>query len=220
MKQWFIINTLTGQEQKVQRLIASTASAFGPEKKDLSPFIGDIRVPTDPVTVVPRNDDFGASGGKKARKSSARVIQKKRFPGYVFLYIDLYLDDHCRHLNNDLWQFVNLLDGVIGFLGAEKNSRGEMLRAPLPVSDAEMQGVLNNASADVEKVNGMAFAVGDVVKIMDGPFMSSVGTVQIVDANSKRLTVSVSLFGSETPVELQCYQVEKYEPEDEDGSAK
>lgn len=206
-KQWFVLNTLTGQEQKVQRLIAAkiregikTVDPVTHETKvlDISPFIGETLVPTERVVSM-----------KSSRKTT---VTKKLFPGYVFIELELYLDDRHRKLNKDVWEAVNLIDGVIGFLGAERNVRGEMIRPPLPMSEAEVQNLKGQTGETEAKAKPkIDFQPGETVKIADGAFLGSIATVQSVDPDHGRLTVSVTIFGGDTPVELEYWQVEKVE---------
>lgn len=196
--QWFVLNTLTGQEQKVQKMLKAKASEG---VVDLAPFVGETIVPTEKV-ISQRN-------GKKA------TVTRKLFPGYVFAELGLYRDARCKVLNKELWEYVNGLQGVIGFLGAERNHRGEMLRPPVPMTDDEIANIKATIGAAVDKPRPkVTFEPGELVKIVDGPFLSSVGVVQTVDPSHSRLTVSVTLFGGDTPVDLDYSQVERHVEED------
>ena len=196
--QWFVLNTLTGQEQKVQKMLKAKASEG---VVDLAPFVGETLVPTEKV-VSQRN-------GKKA------TVTRKLFPGYVFAELALYRDARGKILNKELWEYVNGLQGVIGFLGAERNHRGEMLRPPAPMTEDEIANIKATTGAGVDKARPkVTFEPGELVKIVDGPFLSSVGVVQTVDPQHGRLVVSVTLFGGDTPVELEYFQVERHVEEE------
>ncbi len=199
--QWFVLNTLTGQEQKIQKMLKAKASEG---VVDLAPFVGETIVPTEKV-VSQRN-------GKKT------TVTRKLFPGYVFAELALYRDPRCKVLNKELWEYVNGLQGVIGFLGAERNHRGEMIRPPVPMTPDEIANIRASMGASGEKPKPkVAFEPGELVKIVDGPFLSSVGVVQEVDPDRGRLVVAVTLFGGDTPVDLEYWQVERHNP-DEDKS--
>ena len=193
--EWFVLNTLTGQEQKVQKLLRAKASE-GPV--DLAPFIGETMMPTEKVT--------------STRGPRRVTVTRKLFPGYVFAQLDLYRDPQHKRLNRDLWQYVNQLQGVIGFLGAQRNARGEMVVPPTPMTDEEVANVRAVTAAPEDKPKlKVTFEPGEEVRIVDGPFMASTGTVQTVDPDKGRLTVTVTLFGGDTPVDLEYWQVERVE---------
>ncbi|MBR1609011.1 MAG: transcription termination/antitermination protein NusG [Kiritimatiellae bacterium] len=198
--QWFVLNTLTGQEQKVQKMLKAKASEG---VVDLTPFVGETLVPTEKV-VSQRN-------GRKA------TVTRKLFPGYVFAELGLYRDaPRCKQLNKALWEYVNGLQGVIGFLGAERNARGEMVRPPVPMTAEEVANIRATGGATAEKPRPeVAYEPGELVKIADGPFLNSVGVVQSVDPERGRLTVAVTLFGGDTPVDLEYWQVQRHAPEAE-----
>lgn len=197
MRQWFVLNTLTSHEQRVERLIKATASE---QTVDLSQYIGQTLVPTERVVTQ--------------RKDGRKVTQtRKLFPGYVFIECDLYLDKRRKVLNKELWEFLNLLDGVIGFLGAERNLRGEMVRPPIPLPEKEVEDIrsMMNPEAHTNRPK-VTYEPGETVSIIEGPFKGNTGAIQSVDPEHGRLTVSVSIFGGDTPVDLEYWQVERYVP--------
>ena len=198
-KQWFILSTMTGQEQKVQRLIRAKASEG---EVDLAPAIGGLEIPTERVLV--------------SRNGRQKAVTRKLFPGYVFAELDLYKDVRRKQFNKELWQFVNSIDGVICFLGSERNARGEMVVPPTPMTDEEVANVRAVTAAPEDKPKlKVTFEPGEEVKIVDGPFMASTGTVQTVEPDKGRLTVTVTLFGGDTPVDLEYWQVERVEKKPE-----
>lgn len=202
-KQWFILSTMTGQEQKVQRLIRAKASEG---EIDMAPFIGGLEIPTERVLV--------------SRNGRQKAVTRKLFPGYVFAELDLYKDVRRKQFNKELWQFVNSIDGVICFLGSERNMRGEMVRPPIPMTEEEVANVLSIGGVDSKPRPSVTYQPGEQVKIVDGAFVGSVGTVSAVDSEHGRMTVNVSIFGSDTPVDLEYYQVERYvEPTPEERAA-
>jgi len=203
-KQWFILSTMTGQEQKVQRLIRAKASEG---EVDLAPAIGGLEIPTERVLV--------------SRNGRQKAVTRKLFPGYVFAELDLYKDVRRKQFNKELWQFVNSIDGVICFLGSERNARGEMVRPPIPMTDEEVANVLSvGGGAEGKPRPNVTYQPGEQVKVVDGAFVGSVGTVAAVDDQHGRMTVNVSIFGSDVPVDVEYYQVERYvEPTPEEKAA-
>ncbi len=185
-KQWFVLNTLTGQEQKVQKLLVAKAQEA---EIDMAGMIGETLMPT-----------VKESSTRNGRKTT---VLRKLFPGYVFAELDLYSDFRKRERNEAVWSFVNGLDGVIGFLGGDH---------PRPMTDEEIANVKAVAGDKNSKtVTKITFEPGEPVKIVDGAFMASEGTVQSVDPEHGRLVVCVSIFGGDTPVELEYAQVERLE---------
>jgi transcriptional antiterminator NusG len=128
----------------------------------------------------------------EVKKGPQRVVERKVWPGYVIIQMEI---------NDESWQYIKSFDGVIGFLGGEK---------PVPLSDAEVQTILSELES---KQGGLVhrhdIRAGDKVKIVDGVFETFTGTVVESDANKGKLSVLVSIFGRETKVELEFWQVEK-----------
>ena len=128
----------------------------------------------------------------EVKNGQQRIVERKVWPGYVIIQLDL---------NDDSWQYIKSFDGVIGFLGGEK---------PVPLAEQEVQVILSELE---NKQGGLVhrhdIRAGDKVKIVDGVFETFTGTVVDTDANKGKLNVLVSIFGRETKVELEFWQVEK-----------
>ena len=141
--------------------------------------IEEVLVPTEEVIEVRR--------GKK-------VTAERRFmPGYVLVRMEM--SDEGYHL-------VSSTNRVTGFLG----SKGK----PMPMRDAEVNAILNRVQEGEESPRlEISFEVGEKVKVNDGPFEDFDGMVEEVDDENQRLKVTVSIFGRETPVELEYTQVTK-----------
>mgnify|MGYP001446304807 CR=1 FL=1 len=179
-KQWFVLHTLTGQEQKVKRSIEARVRI-----EEMGEFIGDVVIPTEKVSEV--------KNGVKT------TVTRKFFPGYVLINLALYDDAH--ELVEPTWRFLKETSGVIGFIGGER---------PMPLSSTEVDAIVNQVQAKKEKVKPkVQFEPGETVKITDGPFMSFNGTVDEVDPDRGKLKVSVAIFGRSAPVELEYWQVER-----------
>ena len=149
------------------------------EEKGLEEQIDEVLVPTEEVIEVRR--------GKK-------VTTERRFmPGYVLVHMEM--SDEGYHL-------INSINRVTGFLGPQGR--------PMPMRDAEVEGILGRVQEGEEAPKLMiSFEIGERVKVNDGPFEGFDGMVEGVDDDSQRLRVSVSIFGRETPVELEFTQVAK-----------
>lgn len=141
--------------------------------------IDEVLVPTEEVIEVRR--------GKK-------VTTERRFmPGYVLVHMEM--SDTGYHL-------INGINRVTGFLGPQGR--------PMPMRDAEVNQILNRVQEGEEAPRTLIhFEVGEKVKVNDGPFEDFDGMVEEVDDENERLKVMVSIFGRETPVELEFTQVSK-----------
>lgn len=141
--------------------------------------IEEVLVPTEEVIEVRR--------GKK-------VTTERRFmPGYVLVRMEM--SDQGYHL-------INSINRVTGFLGPQGR--------PMPMRDAEVNAILNRVQEGEEAPRTLlTFEVGEKVKVNDGPFEDFDGLVEFVDDANQRLKVTVSIFGRETPVELEFTQVSK-----------
>ncbi|MGH1578652.1 transcription termination/antitermination protein NusG [Planktotalea sp.] len=141
--------------------------------------IEEVLVPTEEVIEVRR--------GKK-------VTSERRFmPGYVLVRMEM--SDQGYHL-------INSINRVTGFLGPQGR--------PMPMRDAEVEAILGRVAEGEDAPRTLIhFEVGEKVKVNDGPFEDFDGMVEEVDDENQRLKVTVSIFGRETPVELEFTQVTK-----------
>ena len=189
IKQWFVLHTLTGQENKAQKSIEARVKL-----ERMEDFVGKCVIPTERVTEK--------KNGKK------RTIIKKFFPGYVLCELALY--DEARGVDENgkkaiyerTWQFLRETPGVIGFVGGDR---------PQPLKQSEVDAILldkPSAGQAVErpKVN---FSVDETVKITDGAFMGLTGQISMVDPDKGKLKVEVQVFGRKVPVDAEYWQVEK-----------
>lgn len=148
-------------------------------EKGLSDLFEEILVPTESIVEV-----------RKGRKVES---ERKFFPGYVLVKVNL--TDEAYHL-------VKNTPKVTGFLGSATK--------PMPVSEAEVARIVGQIQEGVDSPRPMiSFDIGEVVKVVDGPFQSFNGTVESVDEENARLKVLINIFGQGTPVELNYTQVEK-----------
>ncbi|MEO1185915.1 MAG: transcription termination/antitermination protein NusG, partial [Cyanobacteria bacterium J06636_27] len=139
----------------------------------------------------------------KIRKDGSRYqTDEKVFPGYVLVKMQM---------EDDIWQVVRNTPHVINFVGAEQKrgtGRGRGHVKPLPLSHSEVERIFKQATEQQEIVK-IDMAVGDKIIVLSGPFKDFEGEVVEVSPERSKLKASLSIFGRETPVELEFNQVEK-----------
>jgi len=135
--------------------------------------------------MVPTQDRVVIRGGKKAN------IKEKIFPGY--LLVKMILDDAS-------WLTVRTTPGITGFVGTGNK--------PTPLSESEVENIQKFISTPAKRFK-TRFSVGEAVKITDGPFTDFLGTINFLDEEKGKVKVLVSIFGRETPVELDFLQIQK-----------
>lgn len=135
--------------------------------------------------IVPTRNTIKVSQGKK------ETVKEKIFPGYVL--VKMILDD-------ETWIMVRSTPGVTSFIGAGNK--------PTPISDKEVEAIQKFMKME-EPMYKVQFSVGEAVKITDGPFAEFLGTIESIDEARGKVKVLVSIFGRETPVELDFLQVKK-----------
>lgn len=177
---WFVLHTLSGQEQKVKDSIEKRIKA-----EEMTEYINEVLVPMEKVAEV--------RSGKKT------VSTRKLYPGYVF--IDMVLLDENNRIIEKPWYFIRDTQGIIGFVGGER---------PTPTSADEIASIKSQISdsEDTERPK-VQFDVGETIKINDGPFLNFSGVIEEIDPDKGKLKVTVNIFGRNTPVELEYWQVEK-----------
>jgi transcriptional antiterminator NusG len=140
---------------------------------------GEIVVPTEKVIDLVR--------GKK------RTIERRLFPGYLLVEMAL---------NENTWHLVHSLPKVVGFVG-------ESDTVPTPIPAQKVQEIRQQVEAGMATPRPKTlFAIGERVKVVEGPFRDFTGTVEGVKPERARVRVAVSVFGRPTPVELDFLQVE------------
>lgn len=135
--------------------------------------------------MVPKEKQIEIKNGKR------RVVEKKIFQGYVLVEM---------RMSEDAWYIVRNTPGVTGFVGSGTT--------PTPVSDEEMDKIKRRMGVEDPK-HKIDFAPSEVVSIVDGPFKGFDGTISEIDTQKGKIKVLVSMFGRETPVELDALQVKK-----------
>jgi transcription termination/antitermination protein NusG len=138
--------------------------------------------------LVPMEDEVEFKDGKR------KITPKKVFPGYVL--VEMIMDDQS-------WYVVRNTQGVTGFVGSP--GPGEK---PVPLQEKEVKTILKQMGIEAPKLK-IDFKKGDRVKVTSGPFFDFTGVVDEIAPEKERLRALISIFGRETPVELEFFQVEK-----------
>ncbi|OGT60017.1 MAG: transcription termination/antitermination protein NusG [Gammaproteobacteria bacterium RIFCSPHIGHO2_12_FULL_45_12] len=147
---------------------------------DVAEKFGEILVPTEEVVEL--------------RAGQKRKSERKFFPGYVLVH--MVMDDQT-------WHLVKSTPKVLGFIGGTSDK-------PAPITPKEADRILQRMQDSTEKPKPkILFEVGEVVRVIDGPFADFNGAVEEVNYEKNRMRVAVLIFGRSTPVELQFDQVEK-----------
>jgi transcription termination/antitermination protein NusG len=150
------------------------------KRSGLDEKFGQILVPTEEVIEM--------------RDGQKRKSDRKFFPGYVLVQMEM---------DEASWHLVKDCPKVMGFIGGSSDR-------PTPITEREAQTILNRIQEGTEKPKPkVLFEVGEVVRVVDGPFTDFNGVVEEVNYEKSRLRVAVSIFGRSTPVELEFGQVSK-----------
>lgn len=176
-KKWYVVRAISGKENKVKQYIEDEVVRNG-----LQNYVSQILIPTEKIYQI-RN-------GKKISK------ERSFFPGYILIEADMV---------GEVPHVIKSINGVIGFLGAEKGGD------PLPLRQSEVNRILGKVDelAESEEEINIPFVVGESVKVIDGPFNGFSGTIEKINEEKKKLEVMVKIFGRKQPLELSFLQVEK-----------
>lgn len=173
-KQWYVVHTYSGYENKVKANLEKRLASMGMEDK-----IFRILVPEDEETEM--------KNGKK------KVSMKKVFPGYVLT--EMVMTD-------DSWYVVRNTPGVTGFVGSSGSGS-----KPTPLLPEEAEMILKRMGMK-ETVIDFKLEIGDSVKVdTEGVFNGQVGVIREIDHDRQKVKVHVTMFGRETPAELDFKQV-------------
>jgi transcription termination/antitermination protein NusG len=181
---WYAVQVASGCENKVKLDLTQRIQSF-----DVGDRIMQIEIPQSPIV--------------RLRKDGSKVsAEEKVFPGYVL--VRMAMDD-------DAWQVVKNTPNVINFVGAEQKrgyGRGRGHVKPLPLSHGEVDRIFRQA-AEQEPVVKTNLNEGDKVVVLSGPFKDFAGEVIEVSPERSKLKALLSIFGRDTPVELEFNQVQK-----------
>ena len=183
VKYWYIVHTHTGFENKVKAALEDRIQQAGQEE-----MFEKILVPTEQVVEMV----------KGTRKTSER----KFFPGYILVQMDM---------NEHSWHTVVETPRVTGFVGVSANqalSDTDIYKLIPALSQEEADKIIHRiAEGEEQPKPKVIFEVGDLVRVIEGPFANFQGTVDEVYPDKGRVRVLVSIFGRSTPVELEYIQV-------------
>jgi len=178
-RRWYFIHTYSGHENKVRHAIRATVDQMDARDKIFH-------------VVVPTEDEIEIRDGQR------RTVKRKLYPGYVLVQtIELVEGDPA---SDEAWHLIRNTTGVTGFVSSGTR--------PVPLSTDEVNHILGAMRMEQPRVR-VGFAVGQNVRISDGPFEDLVGTVDDINTEKGKVRVLVNMLGRETPVELDFLQVEK-----------
>jgi transcription termination/antitermination protein NusG len=181
---WYAVQVASGCEKRVKTNLEQRIQSF-----DVADKILQVEIPHTPAV--------------KIRKDGSRQhTEEKVFPGYVL--VRMVMDD-------DSWQVVRNTSHVINFVGAEQKRGGGKGRGhvkPVPLGHAEVERIFKQTS-EQEPIVKIDMATGDKIVVLSGPFKDFEGEVIEVTPERSKLKALLSIFGRETPVELEFNQVQK-----------
>ena len=200
-RQWYIVHTYSGFEERVAETLRQRAEAM-----DMADSFGEIRIPTETIVEL--------KNGKK------RETQRKFFPGYIlvemrgnkriessrmfypgYVLVEIECDEKGK-IPDNVFHAIKSTPKVTGFVGTGKK--------PTPLTQEDVDRIVDHVTSAKEKPKPKyVFEKGEPVKIIDGPFNNFSGVVDEVNLDRDTLKVMVTIFGRQTPVELNFLQVEK-----------
>lgn len=181
--EWYAVHTYVGHEKKVREQIMHRARSLGMSDK-----VFQVIVPSEET--LEHSDD-----------GQQQTVEHTLFPGYVFVQMDL--GDNPDE-PNEAWEVVRHTNGVTGFVGTSSRA--------VPLSreeEARMLGTMGITGQKEKPKAKASFTIGDNVQVMAGPFADLTGVVAELDIDKAKVKVLVSIFGRETPVELDFSQITK-----------
>jgi len=178
-KHWYVIKAVSGRENRARETVNAKLKALG-----LQEAVEELLIPVERVTEVKR--------GKKV------TSERKLYPGYIYAYMEP---------QDDVLEVIRGVDGVTGFLGADP-------ARPEPLSSEEAERIIKIATAaDADEQRAaiiqVNFDVGDKVKVKEGTFAGMDGLVEEINPTKGTVRVLITVFGRQTPIELEVWQVEE-----------
>ncbi|NJK63823.1 MAG: transcription termination/antitermination protein NusG [Synechococcaceae cyanobacterium SM2_3_1] len=181
---WYIVQVASGCENKVQSTLMQRAAALDVQEQILE-------------VVIPKRTGF-----KLDKAGKRQGTEEKIFPGYVLVRMAL---------TDDSWLVVKSTPNVINFVGTEETrryGRGRGHVKPKPLSHSEVQRIFSSAEVEEAPLK-IDMAPGDKIEVLSGPFQGFHGEVVEVSPERSKLKALISIFGRDTPVELEFGQVRK-----------
>ena len=171
-KQWFVVHTYSGYEERVKQNLAQRIKFM-----DINSEVSEAIIPTE--------EEIEVKNGQR------RTVTKKILPGYILIKM---------RLSDQSWNIVRNTPGVTGFVGSENK--------PVPLQEGEVSQILKQMAAEAPRVK-IGFRKGQSIRVTDGTFIDFVGVVDEISLDKGRAKVLLTIFGRETPVELDFLQMEK-----------
>lgn len=171
-KQWYVVHTYSGYENKVKANLEKRIMSMNMEDKIFS-------------IVVPEEDEVEIKDGKK------KISKRKIFPGYILVEMEM---------TDESWYVVRNTPGVTGFVGSGNK--------PVPLTEPEAELILKQAQGEIPRVR-IDLTPGEKIRVTSGPFQNFIGVIEGINTEKAKLKVMISMFGRETPIELDYSQVEK-----------
>lgn len=188
---WYVLHTYSGYERRVKQNVEARIATFGLEDK-----VYQIEVPMEEV--------------EKHTEKGKKLISRVRIPGYVLI--------RMSNEDEDAFRIVRETEAVTGFVGLQNEpmplSRKEVvsMMGPMIAQEALRKAGQGEAAAK-KRVVEVSFKQGDQVTVTDGPFATMAGVISEVQPQTQKVTVLVSIFDRDTPVELNFSQVKKVDDE-------
>lgn len=187
---WYVVHTYAGYENKVANDIMTTV-----ENRNLQEMIHEVKIPTETIVEKKKVLKEGVKKseiedlGDEAYEYVEITREEKTYPSYVFVKM-IYTDE--------TWYVVRNIRGCTGFVGPSSK--------PVPLTDEEVYRLgVETRTIDIN------YQLGDTVRIIDGPLEDFIGVVDELDVDKNYVRVTISMFGRETPVELELNQAELLE---------
>lgn len=178
-KAWFVIHTYSGYENKVKKNLEQRIESMGMREQILQ-------------VVVPTEEEIEIRDGQR------RMVERRIFPGYVLVQILVPKDTLTP--SEQAWYVVRNTPGVTGFVSSGTK--------PVPLRQEEIDKIIKRMEAEEPTIK-VSFHRGEKVQIISGPFAEFMGTVDSISMEKGKVTVLVSFFGRETPVEVDLTQVSR-----------
>lgn len=181
---WYIVRAVSGQEKKAKNYLETELG-----RHNLTDYVPQVLIPVEKV--------FEMRNGKK------RVRERNLYPGYIVIQAELG--------HGEVDHIITSTPGVIGFLG-DKDKKDSANNRPIPLQMAEVNrilGIVDEQEQELTATLDKPYVIGELVKVIDGPFNGFSGNVDEVFEERKKLSVVVKIFGRSQPVELSYTQVEK-----------
>ena len=181
---WYVVQIYTGHEKKVKLNLDNMIA-----REKLQDEILQVNVPQTEVVEI--------------KDSQRKVSVRPSYPGYVLVNTSHELGPNVESpIGQRSWELIQETPGVMNFLGPTAH--------PSPLSPKDVEEMLQmSTEEEVQPVPAMEYEIGDKVKVISGPFSGFLGEIEEVDMEHQRLSLSISLFGRSTSVDLGLLEVEE-----------